>query len=118
MFDVLASHFADCLIKLLTGNFTGLNEALYFFPIKQLKLFYLPETSSTSTTLYTLTFFMCRYDVILPKDVLERFSGDKESICEAIMGAAQFSPEVWRIGKTKVFMKESDMVNHKTVSYH
>ena len=32
MFDVLASHFADCLIKLLTGNFTGLNEALYFFP--------------------------------------------------------------------------------------
>jgi hypothetical protein len=25
---------------------------------------------------------------------------------------------VWRIGKTKVFMKESDMVNHKTVSYH
>ena len=26
------------------------------------------------------------------------------------METAQFSPEIWRIGKTKVFMKESDMV--------
>ena len=51
-----------------------------------------------------------RYDVILPKDILERVSGDEADICEAIMETAQFSPEIWRIGKTKVFMKESDMV--------
>jgi myosin heavy subunit len=59
-----------------------------------------------------------RYDAILPKDVLDHVSGDKGSTCEAIMETAQFSPEIWRIGKTKVFMKESDMVSHKTMYYH
>lgn len=59
-----------------------------------------------------------RYDVILPKDVLEGVGEDKASICEAIMETAQFPPEIWRIGKTKVFMKESDMVSHRVVYNH
>ena len=56
-----------------------------------------------------------RYDVVLPKHVLDRVVDDKASICKAIMETAQFSPEIWRIGKTKVFMKESDMVSGKRV---
>ena len=64
---------------------------------------------------YPVYLMVFRYDVIVPKDVLERVSADKASICEAIMETAQFQPEIWRIGKTKVFMKESDMVGHRTV---
>ena len=70
-------------------------------------------------TRYYLGFFLVfRYDVILPKDVLERVSQDKATTCEAIMETAQFPLEIWRIGKTKVFMKESDMVGYRTVRNH
>ena len=56
--------------------------------------------------------------MILPKDVLERVGEDERSTCEAIMETAQFAPEIWRVGKTKVFMKESDMVSYKIICYH
>lgn len=59
---------------------------------------------------------MYRYDVTLPKELMDRAVGNKQSICESIMVNAQFPPETWRIGKTKVFMKESDMVNKHAAS--
>ena len=63
---------------------------------------------------------MFRYDIILAKDVTQNVSGDKRSTCQAIMEAAELSEETWKIGKTKVFMKESDMVRNRKVlrGYH
>ena len=55
-----------------------------------------------------------RYAVILPKEVAQAGIGDKAGICRTIMEKAQFSIEKWRIGKTKVFIKDSDMVTDFT----
>ena len=54
-------------------------------------------------------FLLCRYRIIIPESQ-QSWAADGAESCRLILTAAKFDSSKWRIGKTKLFLKEPDAV--------